>query len=209
MTPAIEYLVRTDLIKEWLVLPTSIFLFDNSDNYRKIVVTINNELDSKDYCSVKKWHLDLCSSEQDLPFMKESRVPISEVFFHPDVVLENHHLISYKQEVINTNNNSFRHPMSFDLYDQFFQNTFGNKIHNQKRTNWLWKEFVSIYAPNLCNNNNYINTYYFENSIADEQRRLVSKYKKKEWGFWRVWQKHLLLNPGELIFSKEYMKTNN
>jgi hypothetical protein len=209
MTPAIEYFVRTNLIKEWFVLPTSLFLFEKSDNYRKVVVTINNELDSKDYYSVKKWQLDLCSSEQALPFMTESRVLKGEIFSHPDVILENHRLVSYKQEVINTNNNSFRHPMPSDLYDQLFQNTFENRIHNQKRINWLWKEFISIYAPNLCNNNNYINTYYFENSIADEQRRLVSKYKKRQWNFWRVWQKHLLLNSGELIFSKEYMKINN
>jgi len=205
MTPAIEYLIRTDLIKEWLVVPCSIFLCNRSD-YQKVVVTIAEEFKPSDHYSVKHWHLNRCSEEQALPFMDECRVSKDLVFNHSATILPNHLLLTYHQESIASHHNSFRQPMSPELYDYYFENTTESTLHTKKRLNWLWREFVRTYAPQLSSCQGYIsNVYRSDASLADEQRNLVCKYMKRQWKFWLMWQKHLLLAPGELVFYKEYL----
>jgi hypothetical protein len=210
MTPAIEYLIRTDLIKEWLVIPCSLFLYTNGDNYQKVIITICEELNKTNNYSVKHWHLNRCSNEQALPFMMEYSVPKDLIFNHPATILPNHNLLSYYQESIASHHNSFRQSMSYELYDYYFENTLESTLHTKKRLNWLWKQFVSIYASNLCTYQNYITSVYrSEASLADEQRNLICKYMKRQWNFWLMWQKYLLLNSGELVFYKEYLNVNN
>ena len=209
MTPAIEYLIRTDLIKEWFVAPCSLFLFANGDG-QKMVVTICEEFKPSDCYSIKHWHIHKCTDEQALPFMDEYRVPKNLIFKSPKTILANHTLLSYRQESIVSEHNSFRHPMSAELYGYYYENTLESTLHTKKQLNWLWKQFVSIYAPNLSACQNYIHSVYrSEASLADEQRDLVCKYMKRQWKFWLMWRKHLLLNPGELVFYKEYLNVNN
>ena len=210
MTPAIEYLIRTDLIKEWLVVPSSLFLCENGNDYRKVVVTICEEFKPSDHYSVKHWHLNQCSKEQALPFMTECRVEKSNVFNHPATILSNHSLLSYRQESINSDHNSFRQPMSRELYSHYYESAVESTLHTKKRLNWLWNEFIRVYAPNLLTYESYIFSAYRSDAIlADEQRILFCKYMKRQWKFWLMWQKHLLLAPGELVFYKEYLNVNN
>jgi hypothetical protein len=209
MTPAIEYLIRTNLIKDWFVAPCSLFLHVNSE-CKKIVITICEEFNPSDYYSVKHWNISNCSKEQALPFMNEYRVPKNKVFEHPLIILPNCFLLSYKQEPIASHHNSFRKPMSSELYENYYENTIESSLHTKKRITWLWNQFIDIYVPNLSSHQRYINSVYrSEASLADEQRDLVCKNMKRQWKFWLMWQKRLLLNPGELVFYKEYLNVNN
>jgi len=210
MTPALEYLIRTDLIKEWLVVPSSLFLYTNGDDYQKVVVTICEEFKPSDHYSIKHWHLSQCSEEQALPFMTECRIEKNRVFNHPATILPNHSLLSYHQESISSHHNSFRQPMSPELYGYYYENTTESTLHTKRRINWLWKQFVRIYTPHLSSCQGYISSVYrSEASLADEQRDLICKYMKRQWKFWLMWRKYLLLAPGELVFYKEYLNVNN
>ena len=203
MTPALEYLIRTDLIKEWLTVPCSLFL--HKDDSRKVVVTIAEEFKPSDYYSVKHWQIGLCSSEQALPFMEEFRIFKGSVFSHPLIILQGHTLLKYHQESIASQHNTFRQPMSPELYSYYYENATDSLLHQKKRANWLWNQFALIHAPDLYAASHYISSAFrSEASLADEQRDLISKYMKKQWRYWLMWQKHLLLSPGELIFYKEY-----
>lgn len=209
MTPAIEYLVRTDLIKEWLVIPCSLFLY-NGDDHKKMVVTICEEFKPSDHYSIRHWQLEQCSHEQALPFMTECRIDKKEIFDHPATILPNYVLLDYQQESIASYHNSFRQPMSAELYNHYYENTTESILHTKRRLNWLWSQFIRVYVPHLSFKNNYISSVYrSEASLADGQRDLVCKYMKRQWKFWLMWQKHLLLMPGELVFYKEYLNVNN
>jgi hypothetical protein len=210
MTPALEYLIRTELIKEWLTVPCSLFLLHDEDDQKKMVVTINEEFKPSNHYSVKHWKIGLCSPEQALPFMNEFRIAKDMVFNHPAVVLEGYDLLRYQQESIASYHNTYRQPMSPELYGHYYEHTTDSLLHTKKRTNWLWSQFVHIYAPDLSAYSHYISSMFrSEASLADEQRDLVCKYMKKQWRYWLMWQKHLLLSPGELIFYKEYSERIN
>jgi hypothetical protein len=209
MTPALEYLIRTDLIKEWLTVPCSLFLHFRGDA-RKVVVTIAEEFKPSDHYSVKHWQIGVSTPEQALPFMEEYRVFKGEVFTNPHTIVPNHTLLGYHQESIASHHNTFRQPMSPELYGYYYENATNSLLHIKKRANWLWSQFALIHAPDLYASSHYISSAFrSEASLADEQRDLVSKYMKKQWRYWQMWQKHLLLSPGELIFYKEYSERNS
>ncbi len=204
MTPAIEYLIRTDLIKELITIPCSLFLTNSN-----IVITIEEEFKSSNYYSVKHWQIYQCSKEQALPFMNEFKVLKSLIFQHDGIILKGHNLLKYKQESISSYNNGRHAPMTSGLYEYYYENTTNSTFHNKTRINWLWDKFIHIYAPHLCKPSHYINTYNSDASIADKQRNLVCKYMRRQWKFWLMWQKYMLLNPGELFFYKEYLNLVN
>lgn len=206
MTPAIEYLIRTDLIKELLVIPCSLFLTSNNKN---IVVTIEEEFKNSNFYSIKHWQISSCYKEQALPFMEEFKVLKKDIFQHKGIILDKYNLLAYKQESISSYNNGRHAPMSSDLYKYYYENTTNSTFHNKVRINWLWKQFVCIYASHLCKQTNYILTYHSDTGIADEQRKHVCKYMKRQWKFWIMWQKYMLLNSGELFFYKEYLNIVN
>lgn len=199
MNPAIDYLIRTNLIKNWFELPCSIFLYEKTTN-NKIVLTINEEFTKSNFFSIKKWNIGCCKKEHVLPDMTECRVLKEQIFQHPATILPDHRLINYIQQSVMSNYNSHRTPMSVELYAHFNENSITSFTHKKYRENWLWQHFTKIYLPDLSINLNYINI------INNEQKELVSKYRKKEWKYWQIWKKHLLLHPGELIFYKEYEK---
>jgi hypothetical protein len=209
MTPAIDYLITNNLIKEWLIVPCSLFLYQKND-FNKIVLTINEEFNASNYYSVKHWNLSSCSQDHVLPSMHEYRVLKKEIFNHPATIIAGFDIIKYQQEPIESYHNEYSHPMSFELYSYFYENSLRSVWHNKIRKNWLWSQFIFIYLPNLYDQYSYINTVLRSNAtIAHEQRTLVNNKMKKHWKFWMLWEKYFLLNPGELMFYKEYTNQNN
>lgn len=205
MTPAIEYLTRTELIKEWLDIPCSIFL-TQSQTQKKLVITITEEFIPSELYSIKHWDINNCQNYQVLPGMKDFRVLKKEIFNNHHVIIKNYNILQYAEEPIISKLNNYGAPMSSDLFKHLTENQLKSYNHTKKRLNWLWKEFTKIYLPNLQLDNIYINSAFFpkEEHILIDQRIKVSKYMKKEWRYWQKWQKYLLLNPGELFFTKEY-----
>ena len=204
MNLAIEYLIRKNLIKNWLNIPCSLFLF-NKEIGRRLVITISEEFKKSDYYSVKYWHIDDCSKEQSLPPMNESQILKSELFTSPAIIMHDYSLLQYKEEYISSFHNSFNHPMSHELYVHFYEQIINGRLNDKTRMNWLWKQFIRVYSINLYSREYYISSVYCsENDLANEQRNIVYKNMKKEWQCWELWQKYLLLSPGEIFFYKEF-----
>ncbi len=202
MNPAIEYVLRTNLIKDWFAIPCSLFLNDSND-YQKIVITIAEEFKPSDFYSVKHWFLEQCSCEQVLPFMNEYRIHKDTIFANPITILSNYKLLNYNQEPIPSCANSFKQPMISSVYEYFYDNFIECDKHKDARLNWLWSQFVKIYVPQVQHAYNY-STIYSGLTHVEEQRQIVCKHMKKQWKIWTIWQQHLLLNAGELVFSNEY-----
>jgi hypothetical protein len=205
MTPAIEYLIRTDCIKKMMLIPCSLFL-NGKNNEQKLVITISEEFNRSKFFSIKHWQISTCSKEQVLPCMTEYRVLKTSLFTDKNVILKEYNLIPCKQQSIDSNHNYSRGPMSSELYSYYFENTINGYEYKSLRTNWLWNEFIKIYIPNLYSCSRYIpSAFHTKNDVAEKQRDLVSELMKKEWEYWQMWQKHLLQNPAEIIFHKEYL----
>ena len=196
MNLAIDYLIRTNLIKDWLVIPCSLFL-QHKDNDQKLVLTINEEFKKSNYFSIKYWRLFNCTQEQSLPPMEECRVLKDEIFFNPLVILSDYNLLRYKEEFIGSYHNEFNHPMSSHLYSHLYEQIINGRINQRTRINWLWRQFAKVYSINLNSGKHYISSVYCsEDDLANEQRNIVCTNMKKEWQCWELWQKYLLLNPG-------------
>lgn len=204
MTPALEYLIRSDLIRQWFSAPCSLFLTRSSGD--KLVVTISEEFKPSDKFSVKHWNLATCVSDQVLPSMTEYSVPKKEIFKSPHLILSHCRPIWFEQELIRAQQNSYRAPMSKEIYQYYFDGLLVSPRHRYKRLNWLWRSFVSVYnmpgiytgeeVPNFCRPSDY--------EIAEMQRGIVSSHMKRYWQYWQKWQHHMLLDPAELFFHKEY-----
>lgn len=204
MTPAIEYVIRKNIVKDWLSIPCSLFL-TNKNNNEKIVITISDEFEKSNFFSVKHWNLETCTKDQALPGMLEFRVPKEDVFSSKYVVISGYE-IKYVPELIKVAFNHYRSPMSAELYQYLIQNTFQSIHHDKYRANWLWSKFKEIYLPDFQIKKAYIHTVFSEEDyIFTEQRYVVKNTMKKEWRYWQMWQKYLFLQkPAELIFAKEY-----
>ena len=202
MNLAIDYLTRTNLIKEWFDIPISLFLNKN-DN--KLVLTISEEFKKSDYYSVKHWDITNCTKEQSLPSMISFSVAKSEIFSSSAIILPEYSLLEYKSEYITSYFNEYNHPMSRDLYNHLYEQIINGRANKKTRINWLWRQFIRVYSINLYSREHYISSVYCsEDDLANEQRNIVCNHMKKEWQSWELWQKYMLLNPGELIFYKEY-----
>lgn len=200
MTPALEYLIRSDLIRQWFSPPCSLFLTRNNGD--KLVVTISEEFKPSDKFSVKHWNLATCAENQVLPSMNEYSVLKQEIFNSPHTILKDCRLLLYEQELIREKHNSYRSPMVVELYQYYFDNLLVSPQHRCKKVNWLWKTFILIYAPKIYPIG--FSQYLTEFEIAELQRELVAAHLKKHWQYWLKWQQYMLLSSGELFFHKGY-----
>lgn len=204
MTPALEYLIRTDLVKEWLTIPCSLFLYEE-ESFRKKVVTVSEEFKPSGFYSVKHWNVADCSPEQALPHMDEFRVPKERLFSDQAVVLPDHRLMTYRYTPVPHHYNSYKKPMTRELYAHFYDSLLDSLAHFTHRQNWLWNQFVRIYAPDLCSYGNYIPPVFRSDAeVAEDQRELTSRFLKRQWQYWTAWKNYLFHAPGELVFYKEY-----
>lgn len=204
MNPASEYLIRKNIAKELLQIPCSLFLFHKED-LSKLVITISEEFKKSEYYSVKHWNLECCSSSQALPPMTEFRVVKNKIFSDERVILKSYSTIGYQYDDIPSEENSFRQPMSKELYSFYFLHTLEGMKHDRVKSAWLWNHFVRIYLPKLHQSNLNLSRFSLNKNTTDEdQRRLVSEYMKKEWKYWKLWQNFMLLNSAEFCFIKEY-----
>ena len=199
MNLAIDYLIRTNLIKNWFNVPCSLFL--NNKDGTKLVVTINEEIN---YYSIKHWDI-LYPTKESLPPMIDFLIPKNQIFTSPLVILPNYSLLEHKNEYISSYLNEYNHPMSRELYNHFYEQIINGKLNKRTRMNWLWKQFIRVHSINLYSREHYISSVYCsEDDIINEQRNLVCSNMKEEWQCWELWQKNMLLDPAELIFYKEY-----
>lgn len=212
MTPAFEYLIRKELIKTWFELPWSLYLTEYSTG-EKLVVTIEEEFQQSDHYSVKHWQISKCLAENYLPNIQENRVKKDKIFSNPNVILDNYQIFNWKDKSFNIKLNSNGRAASLETYLLHLEDTLNISYNFDLRKNWLWNIFVKIYTPNLRSPYNYIDLFSTTQNCSvlkqtidecEKQRFYIQKNMKKYWKLWNLWQKHMLLQPGELVFLKEY-----
>ncbi len=205
---AIEYLVRKGLIRQWMKVPCSLFTIEQG-TFNKVAITINEEFKPSQFYCVKHWHVSACSRSQMLPSFSEFRVPKSDVFSHESVVVPNHRLLAYHASPVPFSENLSHHPMDGKIYNHYYDNYLDTMNHKEEKLNWLWKEFVQKYVPQLCDSKAYIPVYKSSSEIATDQRSMVASLYSEIWQWWIKWCKYMLCIdcfPGELVFLGEYRR---
>jgi hypothetical protein len=207
MQLALEYLIRTGLVREWFKVPCSLFLNEHG-TFSKLAITITEEFKPSEFYSVKHWHVGSCKNHQALPSFTEHRVPKSDVFTHPSVIIPNHSLLPYFVSPIPSTSNSYNHPMLAEIYNHYYDNFLESKKHRELKINWLWREVVLTYIPTLLHGN-YIDSYNTEAENAAGQRQFIGYTHPEIWQCWGKWVKYILFLdgvPAELIFYGEFCK---
>jgi hypothetical protein len=112
--------------------------------------------------------------------MTEFRVAKNKIFSDERVILKSYSTIGYQYDDIPSEENSFRQPMSKELYSFYFLHTLEGMKHDRVKSAWLWNHFVRIYLPKLHQSNLNLSRFSLNKNTTDEdQRRLVSEYMKK------------------------------
>ena len=206
MTPAIEYLIRQDLIKDYLTMPFSLFLTERT-TFKKMVLSVEDCFEN--HVLVKKWDLSSCSNF--FPNMEKFKVLKKEIFSSSHIILPGYELLKCIETPINSYVNSNRSPMSFNLYNESCEKFLSNPENNIKREIWLWKEFVFTNAKNLdfkkyadILNFHYHSNGFKEKTFMKSEQFLIEKNMKKQWKCWLLWIENFMFQSGELFFRKEY-----
>lgn len=192
MNLGLEYLIRSKLTSSFVNLPCSLFLKNEIAN-RKLVVTLDRK---NGYYIFKHWHLNDCGTNQVLPKMEEFR---SSQLINSSSVVSGYSILKYKEEKFPIKYNSWRFPMSKELYDDFHNHFINSRRHARAKEEWLWHVFLSTYIPD-------ISFPRFEFTLFNYQKTIERLHPKK-WKIWNLWRKHMLDFPGipgEFIFMDAY-----
>lgn len=211
MTLAIEYIIRTGVLKKNIVLPISIFVEHKRWN-DKVAITISKKTDR--LCSVKHWALSKCH-KQYLPDFKEFIVNYDDLFTSTYTILENYYLIEFLQPNFPYGRKQFAEPpyslIQSHEYESYIQTFYNPAKHKIKRLNWLWESFTDAHKSEFINQkilNSSNCNYYSIFEMMDTQREQTRKDYKKLWANWIMWRKYMLDFPAdiapELIFKKDY-----
>src|SRR3989344_935361 len=146
---ATEYLVRSKAVRKLLRLPCSLFVVDLTCSEEKKVVTINASPRLPKVVVVKHWFVQRSSPDQVLPSMQEFLINQDYLFDDPHIVIPQHRLLPYMEEPVPFHLNSTHHPTINETYNFYCNNYLSNQAHLKLRENWLWSEFIRIYAPSL------------------------------------------------------------
>lgn len=200
---AIEYFTRKGITRDWLTVPCALFV---SSGGEKFIITICEEFKPSEYFAVKHWQIEQCTSKQAIPPFVEYRVPKSEVFRHPAVIVPGCRLMPYTVEPIPASYNQIFRPMMAEFYNYYYQNYLESHAHSQAKNRWLWNAFIKVYLPDLSNISNYILMFKTAEEIASDQQKAVEKYHQEVWQYWLKWCKYMMYPgiPGELVFASDY-----
>lgn len=182
MNLCLEYLIRTETIKDFLMLPCSLFL--ESDEEQKKVVVFSKK---RHHICTQEWDVSPCNPQHVLPPMKE--FVISSVFeykiplpFYP---------LRYQASSVPRYYGS-RHPIEQQVYEYCVDNQLTSKYHQITRRVWLWATFLKTYK-------------LFQLNTSEMTQYAIKMKHPKKWRFWEIWEKYLMPQEegvsAELIFS--------
>jgi hypothetical protein len=197
---AIEYLIRTGLIKEFLDESASIFLVGPRD-YRLAVVVEKTEYKYL----IRHWLLSEATPKYALPPMNDSisRDPFADLSRLKSVYSP----LEYKEAQFPSR---YSAPMEQAQYDQYTENICCSKEHVESKRRWLWNLFVSLYVPEVKKSITEFHFGYFSTSselVMSRQQHVVQYDFPEVWKQWLMWEEHILIPnkpPGELIFSSSF-----
>jgi hypothetical protein len=197
---AIEYLLRTGLLREFMDKSASIFL-SGPKNHNLVVVV--EKLDHKHI--IRSWLVDDAVPQYALPPMTDylSLEPFKDL----SKLRTTYDMFKYQEENFPSR---YSAPMDQRLYNEYLENILISKKHVEAKRRWLWKLFLSIYAPDVQKSITQYHFGYFSASsdlIMGRQQQVVQYDLPKIWKNWLMWQDFLLLPesvPGELIFASSF-----
>lgn len=191
MNLALEYLVRTKSIRNFFRTPSSLYLERGDD---KIVVTFDGTVEG---CyRLKRWHLSDCPIGHLLPYSISVLVPQGQIFDNRAVIPQGFQPIPYCQESVDTSLNSYKRPMSADIYEFFVGRMLCSEPHVEHKERWLWESFYYRFLPTQMRDR-FPNK---ETMLRDSEGQA-----HHPWHAWGLWQSQLFPdrdNPAacELIF---------
>lgn len=144
MNLALEYLIRSKAIREFLTTPCSLFLQRNG---QKISITFEKAAVDDDF-HLKRWHITDCRSASRLPEYDECVVASQELFDSPFFRLPGWEIMPYHEETVDTSLNSPRESMSDDTYQDFIDRFLYTPLHRYRKADWLWEAFAKVASPN-------------------------------------------------------------
>ncbi len=205
MNLAIEYLLRNKRVHAILTVPCTLFL--HSPSGHKLVVGIHSTYISSKHLTIKHWNLSSATESYRLPPFTEFRVSREDVFTSEHTVLPGHTILDYDESPYEAGLRQVsEYPQGFQqqkVYEETLDNFYNTHSHQERRADWLWQAFESVYVPEHLRYE-----YGREDDGRDLQREIIQFYSKPIWNIWLHWRKHLLDFPGvasELVFRKDYV----
>lgn len=203
MKISLEYVVRSNVIRDLIDFPCSLFLEGAGG---KEIVTFGRLKGNPEEIICKQYSLS-DKKYEELPNTKTVfKVALSELFEDNRIIPEGCKPLRYFAVPVATKLNGTRHPMDEALYDRFTLNFFNTHLHRTVKRNWLWDAF-----------SNRFNLPVTRSGLTSSYGRHLQKYdlyyiernkpKKGLWGYWRTWERKLLINKStntaatELIFA--------
>lgn len=205
MNLAIEYALRTGILKQLIKLPISLFIYNYKQPNECMVVTISNTFGgSQDTVSIKHWQVSKCEKKEILPPYAEYNVPRAELFSNERVIVPCHNVVEYEADPFPAGQKQMSDPpynqTQETKYRECIDNFFYNKKHKNKRRDWLWSLFMEQFLPHSYKE-------VFRSHSVDSQQNVISESFPVVWKGWLMWNKYLLNFDGiapELVFANEY-----
>lgn len=210
MNLGFEYLLRNKLNMEFLRFPCSIFMSKKEDSQEKRMAAYIDQSDKK--YIVTQWMITDCKADHALPPMHEFYV--SDVIKDfKKIVPSGYQVIDYIPSVVINRQNSWRHPMTSDLYNSFSDQVSESPWHSSYKSLWLWESFIQVYEckstigmpmlsvdfHNLRSHRYPINLAYMCRSIINVKQLLPKVYN-----YWTMWKDKILkmdVCNGEFAFA--------
>ena len=197
MNLAVEYLIRTDIIKNLFETPCSLMLINCKDAGR-LVITIE---ESPEGFSVRHWDVE-ASENHELPDSVEYHIDKDDIFSDNRVVVPGYFMVASRESYIPTIHNTYRHPMPEPSYNSYYKNILCSQANKWRREKWLWRCFFRRKSKKVPTDSDF----------AIEQN-YIKREKPNAWDQWMHWRYVMLHNrvkvATELVFHKEYENNAN
>lgn len=192
MNLCIDYLLRTKSIENFLFFPINLFL--ENKNKKKCIYVFDTDESNENLINLKKYFF--VENNYNLPLFKKI-ISFNKKNIFDKKILEplDFRPIDYKEQSIETNLNSYNHPMDNLDYVEYNYKFLNSIIHRNNKKDWLWSGFINFYFKN---NKNFLSIYFTE-----QQKRYVRLKHEDLWKEWKKWHNKFIIQEKvapELIF---------
>lgn len=201
MNLSIEYLIRTDAIREFFAVPCTLCI----EHWLGAKTIIGIEKSDHISFLVTHWFLEELDETGRLPKSQVFSVPKNSIFTSNKIILAGEYvLLPYREQPIATAHNRYSNPMNEDAYQSFVNGLLNSSEHQVAREEWLWRSFVKAHIGQPL-----LSLYVYESKkrVINLEQRVVYEHYTDKWRLWRAWRKQLLKSKKvapELIFHQSY-----
>lgn len=202
MNLAIEYMIRTGIVKEAIEIPCSLYVTHVQDNelHKALIIAWN---DFKQCYTVKHWNVSSCKEEDVLPSFVEHEVSKDELFYSEYIIDPHYNILDFHTDTYRTRRQyaDSRSHIQEEDYNNFLDSYCNPFAHKHARIKLLWDCFKKAHVRKL--------KWLLSNHPIDLQQYYIEKQFPKVWKYWLMWVRYLTCNEKiapELVFFEEYNK---